>query len=192
MGRAPSTLNWISWRVYPNPNCINLWPGGDMYVSKFWIVAKYVNLLLTFNTCLEHLSWRYYSWPIKVVVVIAPDYQLTEWCNYELQHVLQQSSMGGAGLLIPILCGGCRELLSTISTLHPLSLEDPNWTHKLRIALRWQHTHTILWCAPPLFFICHVCVLPLLVEVSKFFAKEFALIRLMEYCMSSTNTTLTT
>ena len=27
-----------------------------MYVSKFWIVAKYVNLLLTFNTCLEHYS----------------------------------------------------------------------------------------------------------------------------------------
>ena len=80
----------------------------------------------------------------KVVAVIALDYQLTEWCNYELQHVLQQSSTGGAGLLIPILCGGCRELPSTISTLHPLSLEDPNWTHKLRIALRRQHPHSLL------------------------------------------------
>ena len=79
----------------------------------------------------------------KVVAVIAPDYQLTEWCNYELQHVLQQSSTAGAGLLIPILCGGCRELPSTISTIHPLSLEDPNWTHKLKIAIRRQHNHTI-------------------------------------------------
>ena len=78
----------------------------------------------------------------KVLAIIAPDYQLTEWCNYELQHVLQQSSTGGAGLLIPILCGGCRELPSTISTLHPLSLEDPNWTHKLRIALRRKHPAT--------------------------------------------------
>ena len=75
----------------------------------------------------------------KVVAVIAPDYQMTEWCNYELQHVLQQSSMRGAGLIIPILCGGCRDLPSTISTLHPLSLDDPQWTHKLRIAIRRQH-----------------------------------------------------
>ena len=77
----------------------------------------------------------------KVVAVVSPDYQLSEWCCYELQHVIQQSP-AGAGNLIPILCGGCQELPSTIATLHSLSLDDPNWQHKLRVAIRRQHHHS--------------------------------------------------
>ena len=74
----------------------------------------------------------------KVVAVVSPDYHSMEWCCYELQHAIQQSP-GAEGHLIPILCSGCSELPSTISTLHPIFLTDPNWTHKLRIAIRRKH-----------------------------------------------------
>ena len=77
----------------------------------------------------------------KVVAVVSPDYHLSDWCCYELQHVVQQSPRG-AGHLVPILCGGCRELPSTIATLHPLSQDDPNWPHKLKVAIRRQHHHS--------------------------------------------------
>ena len=71
----------------------------------------------------------------KVVAVVSPDYHTMEWCCYELQHVIQQSP-GAEGHLIPILCGGCSSLPSTIATLHPISLDDVHWKHKLRVAIR--------------------------------------------------------
>ena len=74
----------------------------------------------------------------KVVVVVSPDYHHVEWCCYELQHAIQQSP-GGEGRLIPILCDGCVRLPSTISTLHAISLLDPHWARKLRVAVRRHH-----------------------------------------------------
>lgn len=77
----------------------------------------------------------------KVIAVVSPDYHCVEWCCYELQHSIQQSP-GAEGRLIPILCGGCSELPSTIATLHPISVLDPGWTHKLRVAIHRHHRHS--------------------------------------------------
>ena len=74
----------------------------------------------------------------KVVLVVSPDYQEVEWCSYELQHAIQQRP-GAEGRLVPILCGGCRHLPSTIQTLHPILLSDPVWQHKLRTAICRRH-----------------------------------------------------
>ena len=73
----------------------------------------------------------------RVIAVVSPDYHHMEWCCYELQHAIQQSP-GAEGHVIPILCARCTELPSTIATLHPILLEDPNWRHKLRIAIHRQ------------------------------------------------------
>ena len=72
----------------------------------------------------------------KVVAVVSPDYHRVKWCCYELQHAIQLQPAQAEGRLLPILCGGCSELPSTISTLHPISLLDPAWAHKLRVAVR--------------------------------------------------------
>ena len=48
-------LHCIAYALGP-PGLVSLLTYIAMYVSNFWIVAKYVNLLLTFNTCLEHYS----------------------------------------------------------------------------------------------------------------------------------------
>ena len=75
----------------------------------------------------------------KVIAVVSPDYHSVEWCCYELQHSIQQSP-GAEGRVIPILCGGCSALPSVIATLHPISVLDPDWTHKLRVAIH-RHPH---------------------------------------------------
>ena len=74
----------------------------------------------------------------KVVVVVSPDYQQMEWCCYELQHAVQQRP-GAEGRLVPILCAGCRQLPSTIQTLHPILASDPAWKQKLRVAICRHH-----------------------------------------------------
>ena len=77
----------------------------------------------------------------KVVAVVSPDYHTVDWCCYELQHVIQRSP-GADGHLIPILCGGCYSLPSIIATLHPITIQDHNWTHKLKVAIRRHHHHS--------------------------------------------------
>ena len=74
----------------------------------------------------------------KVIAVVSPDYHQVDWCSYEMQHAIQRSP-GGEGRLIPILCGGCTQLPSTISTLHPIAVWDPNWPHKLKVAIHTPH-----------------------------------------------------